>query len=877
MRNNLLLFSGLALLFITSCTKSQPHFIANPEERAQIVTDFEQKLQTIERQELFNIFDSALSQKEREAMQFLYAYMPLSDIVNYSGEYHLTNVRQAFKAKHEMSWGANIPEREFNHFVVPARVNNENLDDFRNAYYEELKQRVEGLSLADAVLEVNHWCHEHVNYKGSDSRTSSPMATIKTSWGRCGEESTLLVAALRTVCIPARQVYTPRWAHCDDNHAWVEAYVDGTWHFLGACEPEPVLDLGWFNAPASRCLLVHTRVFGRYFGPEEVIERTANHTEINVVSNYGETAKAYVKVTDANGQAKNGIRVDFKIYNYSEFCTVASKTTDENGVTWLTAGLGDMMAYAADNGKFGFDMIRFGQSDTIHLVIDKDKQFAQTLTFDIVPPIEKARMPEVSEQQRAENDRRFAVEDSIRNAYIAECQRHQQVEPSDEALKGIMEKTYGNFQTIKDFVKQAQDKGQYEKALALLFNVSDKDLRDISLEVLNDHLDNTPNQDNTLFDRYILNPRISNEMLSPYKKPLSMAFDTEQAQSFKAQPQQLVNWVKDNIIVRNDLNVRNIYMLPIKVLETKIADNHSRDLFFVAMARSWGIPAQKDPVTGTILYHDGQQWMKVDFGETQQVSRNMGTLLLNYQPNASIPDPRYYTHFSIKKYDGSRFNLLAYDDAKDPGMDVGMSYSEFAGGIPLETGYYVLASGTRLADGSVLNRTTFFNIEAGQTTKVELVLREPETGVKIIGNFNAENRFTNLKNNENQSVLQIAGRNFYILGLLDQGSEPTTHAMQDIAAVKQDFDKYGLHTIFIFNDKDAYDKFLLKKFENLPEGITYGINEGQMLDEIKSNMHLDKSTLPVFIIANSNNEVVFVQQGYTIGLGEQIINVVKKL
>jgi len=52
----------------------------------------------------------------------------------------------------------------------------------------------------------------------------SPLATIRTAYGRCGEESVLTVAALRAVGIPARQCYTPLWAHCDDNHAWVEAW-----------------------------------------------------------------------------------------------------------------------------------------------------------------------------------------------------------------------------------------------------------------------------------------------------------------------------------------------------------------------------------------------------------------------------------------------------------------------------------------------------------------------------------------------------------------------------------------------------------------------------------------------------------------------------
>ena len=255
--------------------------------------------------------------KERNALRFLYSSMPTCDSVDYSKKYFANNIHTSFKAKKKLPWGKRVPDREFKHFVLPIRVNNENLDDFRTVYYKELRDRVKDLSMYDAVLEVNHWCHEKVNYKGSDSRTSAPMATIKTSWGRCGEESTLLVAALRAVCIPARQVYVPRWAHCDDNHAWVEAWVDGKWHFLGACEPEPVLDLGWFNAPASRALLVHTRVFGDYDGPEEVIDRNANYTEINVIGNYAETAKLNVKVVDYEGKTVPNARVDFKIYNDS--------------------------------------------------------------------------------------------------------------------------------------------------------------------------------------------------------------------------------------------------------------------------------------------------------------------------------------------------------------------------------------------------------------------------------------------------------------------------------------------------------------------------------------------------------------------------------
>ena len=362
---------------------------------------------------------------EGEALQFLYQYMPLGDSVDYTEDYYRECIHYAFLAKEEMPWGVSIPEREFKHFVVPVRVNNENLDRFRATYYEELKARVKDLSLYDAVLEVNHWCHEHVNYKGSDSRTSAPMATIKTSWGRCGEESTLLVTALRTVGIPARQVYTPRWAHTDDNHAWVEAWADGEWHFLGACEPEPVLDLGWFNAPASRAMLMHTRVFGDYDGPEEVMLRTSNFTEINLIDNYANTSRIDFLVTDTNGHPMENAQVDFKIYNYAEYCTVATKYTDASGRTFLTAGNGDMMVWASHEGHYGYAKASFGTDCQVtitlshHAASDLQQGVFPVENYDIVPPAQHVRMPEVSTEQRARNTQRLAYEDSIRHHYMS--------------------------------------------------------------------------------------------------------------------------------------------------------------------------------------------------------------------------------------------------------------------------------------------------------------------------------------------------------------------------------------------------------------------------------------------------------------------------
>ena len=875
---------AVVLLTAFSCNDGD-HFISDARQRSEVDNDFKAKKKELLLDDIFAFCDSdTLSKKEREAMHFMYAYMPLCDITDYPPEYHLRNIRMSFRAKEETSWGAYIPEREFNHFVLPARVNNESLDDFRATYYEELRDRVAGKSPYNAILEINHWCHEHVNYRGSDSRTSSPMATMKTSWGRCGEESTLLVAALRTVCIPARQVYTPRWAHCDDNHAWVEAYFDGVWYYLGACEPEPILNLGWFSVPAARTMLVHTRVFGDYKGPEEVISRNKNFTEINVVRNYGGSTKTLFTVTDENGKPLPHVTVEFKIYNYAEFCTVAQKDTDRKGQTWLRTGLGTMMAYASHNGKFGFTVFNANVDNNVTIVINQRKGDEYCFDSDIIPPEPVYAEPEISDELRQHNEMRLSHEDSLRNSYVESCKKEQGLladSANDLALKEIYSNSWGNYKTIADFVDYARQEGDESRAVQLLSAITAKDLRDVTFEVLKDHLDHTPSLTSSslrmepeLYAKYILSPRINAEALTAFRGKLSTLFDDAQAEQFRNDPTLLAEWVKSNIEIRNDLNPQAIAISPEGVLKAHKADTRSRDICYVAIARSLCIPAQINPVTGSVQYFD-DKWIDVDFGEKATSDTAIGHLIISYTATASLPDPKYYTHFSIKKFDGAHFNLLAYD-AQDPGIDDGLNLSRLPKPLELEAGYYILTTGTRLDDGSVMAHSQLFNIGTGDTTRIELVMRQPDTHLNIIGTFDTKTLADDISTSQKCSVGQPTGYGYFILGLIDHGSEPTKHAISDIAIAANEIKKLGTPIILVFNNKDSHYKYM-GEFGyyidgNLPN-LTKKIDNGSISRQLAENLHLDTKNLPIFIIANAKGEVVFLKQGYTIGLGEQMMKV----
>ena len=118
-----ILFLPVLLLWI-GCQNQTKHFITDEAYRTQVENDFQARKGTLEQSGLLSIFDQPMSPAEKEAMSFLYAYMPLGDIADYSGEYFLKNVKSSFQAREEMPWGKIIPEDIFRHFVLPIRVNN---------------------------------------------------------------------------------------------------------------------------------------------------------------------------------------------------------------------------------------------------------------------------------------------------------------------------------------------------------------------------------------------------------------------------------------------------------------------------------------------------------------------------------------------------------------------------------------------------------------------------------------------------------------------------------------------------------------------------------------------------------------------------------
>ena len=127
-------------------------------------------------------------------------------------------------------------------------------------------------------------------------------------------------------------------------------------------------------------------------------------------------------------------------------------------------------------------------------------------------------------------------------------------------------------------------------------------------------------------------------------------------------------------------------------------------------------------------------------------------------------------------------------------------------------------------------------------------------------------------------MLQTTGRGYFAVAIVDYGTEPSNHAFMDISAVASELEKWGRPILVIFATEDDYRKFRSEDF-HLPSTVHFGIDvDGKMRDMVAAEMKLDKGgRLPLVVVADTFNRVVFFSQGYSIGLGERLVKTSKAL
>ena len=870
----LLVFNLLILNILPVCSFAQTDYWMAVKQ------DFNKRedISKVEREKIgkYELKTDNYSRDMSQYLTFLYAYMPQSDLADYDFDFFEQQVKVAVEARNTFSWGKTIPEDIFRHFVVVYRVNNENLDTARSYIFHQLKDRIMEMSMYDAALEVNHWCHEYVDYQPADVRTSAPLATLKTSHGRCGEESTLTVTALRAVGIPARQCYTPRWAHCDDNHAWVEVWVDGKWWFLGACEPAPVLNMGWFAVPATRTMMVHTNVFGRYNGPEEVNKRTPYYSCINVLSNYADTVTAYVHVFDLSHHPVKDAAVCFKLYNYAEYYTLAEVKTDVNGCAKLNTGLGDLLIWAKKGDEYAYDKIDLRKQN--HLVLElggtvPNEWMSEGVLlnmFDMVPPAGKPLDNNVSVSAQLACNERMAKEDKMREAYRATFPTKVQTDQykneyfTADEFYDVIHRSEGNHAEIIKFLQNHSKKEEGLFLKEFVNALADKDLRDTKAETLDSQLTRyrSVRYSAEVFIKGVLPARISNELIRDWRHDLQEALVNMLPGNTTPTVEQLIKWTKHYITVDPLCNYYNCPISPKGVLKTRRADAHSRDIFFVAACRSLFIPCYLDNASNKIYVWQKDDWQEIAFEKESLTPNDELVKLTLHNPKGYT----YYTHYTLQRFENGEY--ISYDFENDPRVESRDIV------LNLPPGNYCLSSGNRYSDGEVLSELFFFPLNKDEEHAVSIPDLVPRNNT--YGRFDLINN--KLNNKPLLDLFKESDKEMIVLCLVAPGTEPTNHLAKELAVKKADYEAWGGKVLLVANNANwKAEKNQPANVEVVSENIS-GLTES-VLVALKNAVHdgsLSHTTgeRPVCMVVDKEGNILFVSEGYNIGVGDRMLEII---
>lgn len=782
------------------------------------------------------------------ACKYLYITMPYSDMGNYPFEYFLDFAAHGVKLWNTKEQVRGLSEELFLNYVLYHRVNEEEVAPCRSYFYEKINARIEGMNFKEAALEVNYWCAEEATYHTTDARTLPAITVYRRGNGRCGEESVLAVSALRSVGIPSRQVYAPRWSHCDDNHAWVEIWCDGEWYFLGACEPEEILNKGWFTNASSRAMMVHSRGFDGAIEGNDIISQDGTVTAFNELKRYALTKEITVIVQDEEGRPVENASVQFEVMNYSEYFPVASVLTDKNGTVKLTTGLGSLhLAVSMEKDGFTYSeaFMDVRTEDSCTICLKKAEPVEEWKSIDMIAPHDapvNTDMP--TPEQKARGNQRFAKANAMR-----EEKTRNWVNPECEAF-------------LNKEVTDMEDATGFPFREAMLEVISEKDRTDCVSDVLEEHLDYAmPYWDVTsreTFVKYVMNPRVDDEIMQKYRKAVLDAFSTEEQDEMRENPLKIWEAVDNRVVSMPENERASVITTPAGCLKTGIGSFLSKKVLFVAIARTLGVPARLNPSDRSMEYMDKNG----KFTAVLEATRKNSALVLH----ADGVVWKYALNWSIARMTDGKYETLNL-------LEVPFDKESLE--LALESGRYRIITANRLPNGNLFAYQYEFVIQPEEKKEITLRLREANLD-DMLENISINDFALKKEDGTSVNASEITAEGKHILCFLEEEKEPTEHILNEMMEQQEEFKKCASRIVFIVRSKEALGTpTLAKTLGILGNGVQiYYDDFSEIINTLGRRMYVDPEKLPLIIVTSGKLNGIYATSGYNVGTGDMLLRLI---
>ena len=741
-------------------------------------------------------------------------------------------VRHACSVRRLVPWGSAIPEDLFRTYVLFPRVNKEYPSAYHAPLWASLRDRIAGKSINEAVKEINFWCAESADYCSTDDRTNGPLEVLRLGYGRCGEESTLLVCALRACGIPARQVYVPLWSHCDDNHAWVEVFVDGAWHYLGACEPEPTLDSGWFTAAASRAMLVQTRAWGELPEGDEGAGKLDGAWIVNRTAAYGRTALLTIRVLK-DGAPMAGVLVRFELANMGGFAPIHAQQTGADGTLSIRLGLGSVRVHATDGRCFQARMLDLLQDTELRFDWVNDAEYpAEKECFRQVPPHETRIQPSAPSPEL-----RLAHEARLRHCAALLAQKRAAFSKESEYLIAAC----GNAGQIQRFLTDSEFCAGDKRAL--LDTLREKDFGDATAEMLRDALSAAlpyrSRYPEAVWREGVLAPRIADEKLLPIRSGLRACLRSAAPET----PEALWTWLQ----ARMECSTERDFCTPnlLAALQAGRCSAETLDILFVACARALGFAARRNPFRKEIeIWSDGS-WKPL----LPEAAVRGSLRLVNPGEHPLTAG----VHFSVGMLRGGAFELLNLS-----GMVLTDSLE-----LPLPEGRCRITVLTRQPDGSIDGTLIPFEIHSGERTEATLCappVRLPEHRTPApLPELHVFEHGTPV------DLLASLGGRPALIALLSPAEEPSVHLLNELAELAGAENQFEVR-LLLPGEAGETDSTRLEHWkQRLPGCRIFTLPDSGALIPWRKALEAGELRLPFAAAVDAEGRGLFAFAGYHVG------------
>lgn len=812
------------------------------------------------------------TQEEGEALKCLYASMPVSDGADYAPELYLDYARHGVFLWKYGPFAGQIPENIFAGYVLHHRVNNEDLTMCRSFFYEKLKDKIQGLTMEEAILAINYWCAQEATYRTTDGRTASAACVYRSAYGRCGEESTFAVSVLRSMGIPARQVYVPWWSHCDDNHAWVEVWCEGKWKFLGACEPEEILNKGWFTNASSRAMMVHSRWLLPTLPQEELVGRRGMSLVVNQLKTYGKTTRIEVAVVNGQGQPVVNVPVHFAVMNYACFGEIACVHTGEDGKAYLETGYGTVLITSYKDGDYAEILADVTKEQRYTLRLEsgtksKDEWEDMILLAPKDSPVNRCLQSE-EEIQRGRTKFKEATrlrkvkEEKFFDPLMAERAVQRLAEETRKRAVEIMKQARGNQKEIADFLEMdVQGRWKEKRKLDILNSLREKDYLDITSEILAQHCEFAAEYEEkwpeSVYVSWILCPRVENEMIRPFRRFINSWFSEEEKQQFRERPELVWKMIQEKLISDERLEYGNLITSAEGALTSGYGSLLTKRVVSVQILRTLGIPSRLNPSDHILeIWKDGT-FISLEEKEGQAV--RTAFIVLEKQEGKVWT---YYQNWTISRFGEKGYETLSLCDE---------SGEEIYGEIPLFPGKYKIITANRLPNGNIFARQKIFQLEAGEKKSVFLEQMEAKTEDMLEDNDLTD---FSLKREDGTScrLSELVKEKKGLFIWLEEGKEPTEHILNEIYQRKEAYDNLRGNLFFVVNSPDVKKDSTLSRTVSALKNVNFLMDDfGADMEVLARRMYLEPGKLPLIVIVDEHMKGIYGIAGYNVGTADMIL------